>query len=357
MDSNAHTYIQSQEDYPSDTSSDGSSIECKFDDYCQRMKHLGIYRTVQPSHLKPSPASYNHQRSPRDAHPQRPQFTSRKFLWHEFLTLYLCIKEKVRLSSLTPPSSRPSSSSSSSVTLGCQGGMSVASTNASLPWSNPHVPQQNIGNRVPADQAYPSLRTQNLVLSRMQTILEYACFRFAEKHMPDILQITGWTCAEAGELSVWVHHFHEKSRLRQLEEMSRRQGSQISPAVLLNSVKEIRHDAVHRNPLNAWYLSFQMSSAVTFCQFLGVSDALNKLQSIQLCTETQVRKLGIITGGNIKLGGVSQPIEETPETFEERRKASCKILQKMILDPGLIDFDPEEEEEEAPIATSFFNFN
>jgi hypothetical protein len=188
----------------------------------------------------------------------------------------------------------------------------------------------------------------------MQNILEYACFRFAEKFMPDILQSNGWTCPEAGELSIWIYHFYEKCKLRQLEEMNRLRGSQVSLAVLFNSIKEIRHDAVHRNPLDTNYLSLQMSHAVTFCQVLGVSDALKKLQSIQLCAETQIRKLGIITEVNIKFGDVSarggldvesRTLEETQETFENRRAAACKILDKLLLDPKTIDFSPQEEEE------------
>jgi hypothetical protein len=187
----------------------------------------------------------------------------------------------------------------------------------------------------------------------MQTILEYACFRFAEKSMPDILQSTGWTCPEAGEISVWVYHFYERCKFRQLEEINRHLRGQISLSVLLNSAKEIRHDAVHRNPLDVNYLSLQMSHAVTFCQVLGVSDALHKLQSIQLCAETQIRKLGIITEVNIQFGDVSaergldvesQTIEETQETFGDRRAAACKIVDNLLLDPKTIYFSPEEEE-------------
>lgn len=231
--------------------------------------------------------------------------------------------------------------------------MSIA-TNASIPWHNTNMPQKSIGDKVPVDKAYPSLRTQNLILSRMQTLLEYACFRFAEKSMPDILQSTGWTCPEAGELSVWVYHFYEKCKYRQLEEMNRHRGSRISLSVLLNSVKKIRHDAVHRNPLDVKYLSLQMSHAVTFCQVLGVPDALHKLQSIQICAETQIRKLGILTEVNIKFGDVSaeqgldvesQTIEETRETFGDRRAAACKTLENMLLDPKTLDFSPKEEEE------------
>lgn len=171
--------------------------------------------------------------------------------------------------------------------------------------------------------------------------------------MPDILQSTGWTCPEAGELSIWIYHFYEKGKSLQLQDMSRLRGSHISLSVLLNSVKEIRHDAVHRNPLDTKYFSLQMSHAVAFCQVLGVSEALDKLQSIQLCAETQIRKLGIITEVNIKFGDVSaqggldvrsQTIEETHEAFENRRAAACKILDKLLLDPKIIDFSPQEEE-------------
>ncbi|KIL91349.1 hypothetical protein FAVG1_04965 [Fusarium avenaceum] len=397
MYSKAHTSFRGQEDYHTDSSSVGFSTECELSwrtGRRQQTKNLGIYKRMHPSEQDYSSSSYNNQRSRQGDRSQRQRFTPRKLSWSEFLTLYLRIKNQFKTSSSTSPSRpsspsssssscapitsesdsgisiaastsvpwrnskvssppRPSSSSSlSSLTTGRDSGISIA-TNASIPWYNTNMPQKSIENRVPVDKAYPSLRTQNLILSRMQNILEYACFRFAEKSMPDILQITGWTCPEAGELSIWIYHFYEKGKSLQLQDMSRLRGSQISISVLLNSVKEIRHDAVHRNPLDSNYLSLQMSHAVAFCQVLGVSEALDKLQSIQLCAETQIRKLGIITEVNIKFDDVSaqggldvhsQAIEETHETFENRRVAACNILDRLLLDPKTIDFSPQEEE-------------
>ncbi|KAM0343589.1 hypothetical protein ACHAPU_008340 [Fusarium lateritium] len=222
--------------------------------------------------------------------------------------------------------------------------------------------KKNTNNEVPANQAYPSLRTQNLILQRMQTILEYACFQFAQNSMPSIIQSSGWTCPEEAELNKWTFYFYKKEQYQQLDALCRTRKSQYFLSAMLSSVKELRHDNVHRNPLDVNYLSLQMSHAVAFSAVLGIPDALAKLQAIQTCAETQILKLGIVTPANQNLGEVPAPeqfrvsaqtSQEVQNLFESRRLDACKTLEKLLLDPSIVTFGEEEAPvmQQAPILT------
>ncbi|KAF5675629.1 ubiquinol-cytochrome-c reductase cytochrome c1 [Fusarium heterosporum] len=376
-------------------SSSGSDSGSSFvTGYRQRMGEFGILKGLRPTQSKPS---FQRGRSPPKGDSQKRTFTHKKLEWNDFFKLYTQLRNRyprsssrsssrssARSSSVSPsvsscevssrPCSRPSSLSPISPSVSSFGSscrspslspsvysypsstdddMSTTSTSTSRsvfsPSSN-RIPlwmanqtQKNINNHVLEHQAYPSLRSQNLLLSRMQTILEYACFQFAQKHMPSILQTSGWTCPEAGELSKWTYYFYKNQHYLQLDRLCRSRKSQYFLSAMLNSVKEIRHDAVHRNPLDTNYLSLQMSHAIAFCAVLDVPDALVKLQAIQICAETQILKLGIVTPANVKLGEApAQAGQEGQGIFESRRQDACKTLEKLLLDPSIVAFGEEE---------------
>jgi hypothetical protein len=78
---------------------------------------------------------------------------------------------------------------------------------------------------------------QHKALAKMQEILEHACFDFARRYHPDILEKHKWTCADLAELHIMV------------KELSRR--PILPPATFLkekirDSICDIRHSAVHR---------------------------------------------------------------------------------------------------------------
>lgn len=88
------------------------------------------------------------------------------------------------------------------------------------------------------------------ILVKTQQVLEFACFRFAEKAMPEILEKRKWHCPEAAELSLWAHEFSK--RTRKLEETLSRPSFASRPLEeLLPSIAQIRHHAVHRVSVTA----------------------------------------------------------------------------------------------------------
>jgi hypothetical protein len=95
---------------------------------------------------------------------------------------------------------------------------------------------------------YLPYSTQHRLLTRLQTLLEAACYTFASKRFPDILIRENWTCPESVELNRWprvfsTHQadFHESS----VAELGK------SLPDLFNSIAQLRHTAVHRLHLTA----------------------------------------------------------------------------------------------------------
>ncbi|GKU04805.1 ubiquinol-cytochrome-c reductase cytochrome c1 [Fusarium langsethiae] len=140
-------------------------------------------------------------------------------------------------------------------------------------------------------QADPPFRTQHLILKRMQTILEHACFDFAKDNMPEILEVMQWDCPEAGELNIWVCQFGKK--LDELECRAHSKGVKRSLKSVMGSIKQIRHLAVHRQLIHGDDLQLLASHAVVFCTVLEVpdADALGTLQRIRDSVKTQLRTL------------------------------------------------------------------
>ncbi|KAL2285582.1 hypothetical protein FJTKL_07613 [Diaporthe vaccinii] len=100
------------------------------------------------------------------------------------------------------------------------------------------------------------------ILVKTQEILEIACFRFAEKAMPEILENREWHCPESAELNLWAIEFLK--RLVKFEKMPSRAFSQSKPLnELFTSIMQIRHHAVHRIPVTAKELEEFMADGET----------------------------------------------------------------------------------------------
>ncbi|KAL6913842.1 hypothetical protein FSHL1_011518 [Fusarium sambucinum] len=133
--------------------------------------------------------------------------------------------------------------------------------------------------KVQGGEVYLPLGPQTRLLSKIQTLLEHACFTYAEKCLPKLLEENGWDCPEAGELNVWMHHLSiHDSKLH-------------SWASVMHSVKNIRHDAVHRNRVEISRLAIYLDHAVDLCTVLGDQEDLNKVKAIRDETKAQIAPL------------------------------------------------------------------
>ncbi|SCV34221.1 uncharacterized protein FFFS_04333 [Fusarium fujikuroi] len=214
--------------------------------------------------------------------------------------------------------------------------------------------------KAPGIHVYVPIRTQTLILTRIQAILEHACFSFAQEAMPDILEETKWSCPEAGELNAWAYHF--KKHWEVLQQLSRCQGIGLVLTSFLYSVKQIRNIAVHRQPITVDYLLMLMSHAVNFCICLDVPKGLDMIRKIRNSVDTQIQKLedckkniehGLSTASRetsmtrLELWACEQQeMQVSCEKFEKKRRAIFKKVENLLLSTEVACFTLEDDEDE-----------
>lgn len=130
-------------------------------------------------------------------------------------------------------------------------------------------------------------RTHHLLLTKLQDILERACFRFAQKNMPGLLLSKQWDCSEAVELHTWTYVFG-----RRLNHFTQRQSKIDKPLpVLLESMTEIRHAAVHRRRLTVVKLEAIIADAESFAQMLDDPESLHSIAVLRPSTAWAIKEV------------------------------------------------------------------
>ncbi|KAJ0103764.1 hypothetical protein J7T55_001220 [Diaporthe amygdali] len=128
--------------------------------------------------------------------------------------------------------------------------------------------RQSARQRIHVPSLFPlefDFTTSYKILVRTQEVLELACFRFAEKAMPEILEKRKWHCPESAELNLWATEF-----LKRLVRFEKRPSTAVSPPrrleELFPSIAQIRHHTVHRIPVTAKELEQFMADGETLVQ-------------------------------------------------------------------------------------------
>ena len=86
---------------------------------------------------------------------------------------------------------------------------------------------------------YIQYRSQHLITTTIQNLLEESCFEFAQQHFPRILAIKGWDCPEAVELTEWT-------KLISQHPPQPAKGINKPIDELFGLLHDLRHSAVHR---------------------------------------------------------------------------------------------------------------
>ncbi|KAF4447343.1 ubiquinol-cytochrome-c reductase cytochrome c1 [Fusarium austroafricanum] len=270
--------------------------------------------------------------------------------WQQFLTKYDGVG--ARFGPQTP-SSTPSESGQDTTSLSKIMGNTCIST---PPFSS--APPVSISTS-PLQVHHP-LRTQCLILTRIQNILEHACFHFAKNYMSDILWETGWTCPEAGELNIWTYHF--KCRLNLLNHFGRARVDDLNLPALLYHVRRIRNIGIHRERIPTDYLSLLMDQAIILCNVLRVPKAMDKIQKIRESSEAQIQELSVCKEKleqELSLMTYDSDMPQTEiwvlkynhwrgvcERFEKQRVAVFKKVENLLQASDIEFFNTEEDEVE-----------
>ncbi|KJZ68463.1 hypothetical protein HIM_12150 [Hirsutella minnesotensis 3608] len=132
--------------------------------------------------------------------------------------------------------------------------------------------------------------TQHHLLSRLQRILELACFEFGTRTMPDTLRRREWDCAESVELSRWVGEFSKRQKALFDTDGNR------SLRSLFRSIANIRHYAVHRRRVNAEGIMRFLRDAEAFAILLGDVVRTKELRSLRLKMQNVLAELEVVEG-------------------------------------------------------------
>ncbi|RMI97521.1 hypothetical protein CDV36_016217, partial [Fusarium kuroshium] len=198
----------------------------------------------------------------------------------------------VRGESLEPRATRPEQEEKAGSTEeGCAGPSVSGGEVLNEQDVDDHAPAPNDSNHsTKTSQLRVSLplHIQNLILCRVQAILEYACFHFAEERMPDVIESCQWHCVKAGELNKWMVEFR-KRMVAFKRNINNPKGYDI-PAHFDTAI-EIRHIAVHRGAIDTAQLQTLIKNAIALCEMLGNARALARVQSIWECAEAQISEM------------------------------------------------------------------
>lgn len=141
-------------------------------------------------------------------------------------------------------------------------------------------------NVPPLFPVYLPLPTQHQLLGHLQTLLETACFDFARRKLPDLLEARGWKYAESVELNLWADVFKKRPALFPDKDFLRKPFHD-----LLHSIANIRHTAVHRVSVTARGILQFIVDAETMAHLLGEEAHINKICRLRRDAQSTMEEL------------------------------------------------------------------
>ena len=134
---------------------------------------------------------------------------------------------------------------------------------------------------------YFPLEVQLKLLVNVQTVLERACFKFAEKWSPDALDVEQWDCADSAELCKWMRLFKGHRLMPGLRKAKIRKPT----SRLCDSLAQLRHTAVHRHPVSAREIEQFLNDSKSLVTLLKDTASIKFLTALQRKTRTAIENL------------------------------------------------------------------
>lgn len=126
-------------------------------------------------------------------------------------------------------------------------------------------------------------------MSKVQDVLEHACFRFAEGAITPELHKQGWDSADCVELNCWMGVFRSRENLFDVEKVATLNKSF---GELLSSISQIRHTAVHRLKTTAGRVESFLTDAETLAALLCDESCARQLARLRRETHSVVEEFG-----------------------------------------------------------------
>jgi hypothetical protein len=169
---------------------------------------------------------------------------------------------------------------------------------------------------------------QHTVLLTAQTLLEEACFAFAQRYMPAVLHSAGYDCPAAVELTEWATIL-TKHRFKLGAAATSSLKTPLFPA-LLSSMRTLRHTAVHRNPVSTAVVCQLVSSAADLAEVLQESARASLIREI--CGKVEATLKEAHTARQALTANAHRELEEIRQARQELNKRENAILAKALSD-------------------------
>ena len=135
---------------------------------------------------------------------------------------------------------------------------------------------------------YLNFELQHSLLTTTQRILEKSLFEFGLKVVAETVREKGWDCAQCVELNDWVKILRRRPDILPKQRV---EGLNKSLQMLLDSIVQIRHTAVHRQRVTANAIESFLADAECFARLLDDHTCTLELANIRQETSSFVQRL------------------------------------------------------------------
>ena len=140
---------------------------------------------------------------------------------------------------------------------------------------------------------YVHYRSQHLITTTLQVLLEESCYEYAQRHFPALLVRNGWDCPQAVELTEWT-----KVLLRYPAQLTVATEKPLTE--IFGLLCELRHSAVHRLRKTAVGIERLVENAQLFLGVLNDTYRSEKVallrRELRLATEELKRNKDLLEG-------------------------------------------------------------
>jgi len=169
---------------------------------------------------------------------------------------------------------------------------------------------------------------QHTVLVTAQRLLEEACFEFAQRYMPSVLQSAGYDCPAAVELTQWATIL-TKHRFKLGKAATSSLKTPLFPALVL-SMRTLRNTAVHRIPASTAVVCQLVSSAADLAEVLQESARASLMREICGKVDATFKEADAVR--QALTASAHRELEEIRQAREELNKREKAILAKTLSD-------------------------
>ncbi|KAK1506613.1 hypothetical protein CTAM01_02945 [Colletotrichum tamarilloi] len=185
--------------------------------------------------------------------------------------------------------------------------------------------------------AFLSYEAQHALFAKIQSLLEKACFDYAKQAHPKILEAGQWESPERVELQKWMWIFKN-------EVFDTFQAETVPPPhtdwhAFFESIKQIRHKAVHREVLCVADVKAYLADAESLAKLLRQDECLAKLGFLREETEmvlavSERKKDGLAVKYQAKFDEIGVRRKELDESERRTREEMVREHRMMQSDLG-----------------------